>query len=195
MPRPAPAVSTATLQHQLRAVQRHRRLRQGHLFHPASRRVPAGRELHPGLRGQRRREPVPGQQRRGRERPRRRRQLGGCARRARPHALGGRDLGGLRIQLRGGGRPGDGVPGRAEIMGGRRPARLRRLHLGAGYNYQDDFAPGTHGNDIINVGLKYGFGAANVSVGWTFNKSRRGPRRQPTCSWRPATSASCRASR
>jgi outer membrane protein OmpU len=42
--------------------------------------------------------------------------------------------------------------------------------LGAGYNYQDDFAPGTHGNDIINVGLKYGFGAANVSVGWTFNK-------------------------
>jgi outer membrane protein OmpU len=42
--------------------------------------------------------------------------------------------------------------------------------LGVGYNYQDDFAPGTHGNDIINVGLKYGFGAANVSVGWTFNK-------------------------
>jgi outer membrane protein OmpU len=42
--------------------------------------------------------------------------------------------------------------------------------LGAGYNYQDDFQPGSHGNDIINVGLKYGFGAANVSVGWTFNK-------------------------
>jgi predicted porin len=41
--------------------------------------------------------------------------------------------------------------------------------FGAGYNRQDDFAPGTHDNDIVNVGLKYGFGAANVSVGYTFN--------------------------
>ncbi|MGH6899593.1 MAG: porin [Geminicoccaceae bacterium] len=42
--------------------------------------------------------------------------------------------------------------------------------LGAGYNRMDDFAPATHDVDIINVGLKYGFGAANVSFGYTFNK-------------------------
>jgi hypothetical protein len=41
--------------------------------------------------------------------------------------------------------------------------------LGAGYNRNDTFVNDLQ-SDIINVGLKYGFGAANVSVGWTFNK-------------------------
>ena len=41
--------------------------------------------------------------------------------------------------------------------------------LGAGYNRADDFAPETHDLDIVNVGLKYGFGDANVSFGYTFN--------------------------
>jgi outer membrane protein OmpU len=41
--------------------------------------------------------------------------------------------------------------------------------LGAGYNRNDTFVNNAQSN-IINVGLKYGFGAANVSVGWTFNK-------------------------
>jgi predicted porin len=41
---------------------------------------------------------------------------------------------------------------------------------GAGYKRQDDFAPEFQDNDIVNVGLKYGFGAANVSVGYEFNK-------------------------
>jgi hypothetical protein len=40
--------------------------------------------------------------------------------------------------------------------------------LGAGYNRNDTFAHDSQG-DIVNVGLKYGFGAANVSVGWTWN--------------------------
>jgi outer membrane protein OmpU len=42
--------------------------------------------------------------------------------------------------------------------------------LGAGYNRQDDFAPETQNNDIVNVGLTYGSEVANVSVGYTFNK-------------------------
>ena len=42
--------------------------------------------------------------------------------------------------------------------------------LGAGYNRQNDFAPETEENDIVNVGLKYGSGTANVSFGYTFNK-------------------------
>ena len=33
----------------------------------------------------------------------------------------------------------------------------------------DDFAPVTQNLDIVNVGLKYGFGDANVSFGYTFN--------------------------
>ena len=41
--------------------------------------------------------------------------------------------------------------------------------LGAGYNRNDTFVNDVQ-SDIINVGLKYGFGAANVSVGWTYNK-------------------------
>jgi hypothetical protein len=41
--------------------------------------------------------------------------------------------------------------------------------LGAGYNRNDAFPHNAQG-DIVNVGLKYGFGAANVSVGWTWNK-------------------------
>ena len=40
--------------------------------------------------------------------------------------------------------------------------------LGAGYNRNDTFPHNLQG-DIVNVGLKYGFGAANVSVGWTYN--------------------------
>jgi outer membrane protein OmpU len=42
--------------------------------------------------------------------------------------------------------------------------------LGAGYNRQDDFAPETQENDIVNVGLQYGSDVANVSFGYTFNK-------------------------
>ena len=42
--------------------------------------------------------------------------------------------------------------------------------FGAGYKRQDDFAPEFQDNDIVNVGLKYGFGAANVSVGYEFDK-------------------------
>ena len=41
--------------------------------------------------------------------------------------------------------------------------------FGAGYNRADDFAPETQHLDIVNVGLKYGFGDANVSFGYTFN--------------------------
>jgi hypothetical protein len=41
--------------------------------------------------------------------------------------------------------------------------------LGAGYNRNDTF-PHNGQRDIVNVGLKYGFGAANVSVGWTWNQ-------------------------
>lgn len=36
-------------------------------------------------------------------------------------------------------------------------------NLGDGFDDEQD-------NDIVNVGLKYGFGAANVSVGYEFNK-------------------------
>jgi hypothetical protein len=42
--------------------------------------------------------------------------------------------------------------------------------FGAGYKRQDDFAPEFQDNDIVNVGLKYGFGAANVSVGYEFDR-------------------------
>jgi hypothetical protein len=42
--------------------------------------------------------------------------------------------------------------------------------LGAGYNRQDDFAPETQDNDIVNLGLKYGSAVANVSFGYTFNQ-------------------------
>jgi predicted porin len=42
--------------------------------------------------------------------------------------------------------------------------------FGAGYNRQDDFAPETQENDIVNVGIKYGADAANVSFGYTLNK-------------------------
>jgi outer membrane protein OmpU len=42
--------------------------------------------------------------------------------------------------------------------------------LGAGYNRQDDFAPETQENDIVNLGLQYGSDVANVSFGYTFNK-------------------------
>jgi hypothetical protein len=41
--------------------------------------------------------------------------------------------------------------------------------FGAGYNRADDFTPETQDLDIVNVGLKYGFGDANVSLGYTFN--------------------------
>ena len=41
--------------------------------------------------------------------------------------------------------------------------------LGAGYNRQDDFAPETQDNDIINFGLMYGFEEADVSFGYSFN--------------------------
>ena len=42
--------------------------------------------------------------------------------------------------------------------------------LGAGYNRQDDFAPETQDNGIVNVGLMHGFEEANVSFGYTFNR-------------------------
>ena len=42
--------------------------------------------------------------------------------------------------------------------------------LGVGYNRQEDFVPETQENDIVNMGLKYGSDAANVSFGYTFNK-------------------------
>jgi outer membrane protein OmpU len=41
--------------------------------------------------------------------------------------------------------------------------------LGAGYNRQDDFAPETQDNDIVNFGLMYGFEEADVSFGYSFN--------------------------
>jgi predicted porin len=41
--------------------------------------------------------------------------------------------------------------------------------LGAGYNRQDDFAPETQDNDIVNFGLMYSFEEADVSFGYTFN--------------------------
>jgi predicted porin len=41
--------------------------------------------------------------------------------------------------------------------------------FGAGYNRQDDFAPETQDNDIVNFGLMYGFEEADVSFGYTFN--------------------------
>jgi predicted porin len=42
--------------------------------------------------------------------------------------------------------------------------------FGAGYHRQDDFAPETRDNDIVNLGLSYGLDEANLSVGYTFNK-------------------------
>lgn len=42
--------------------------------------------------------------------------------------------------------------------------------FGAGYNRQDDFAPETRDNDIVNFGLNYGLDEANLSIGYTFNK-------------------------
>jgi predicted porin len=42
--------------------------------------------------------------------------------------------------------------------------------LGAGYNRQDDFAPETQDNDIVNFGLMYGFEEADVSFGYSFNR-------------------------
>jgi len=47
---------------------------------------------------------------------------------------------------------------------------FNEFSLGAGYIRQDDFAPETQDNDIVNFGLAYGFGEANVSVGYSFNK-------------------------
>jgi predicted porin len=41
--------------------------------------------------------------------------------------------------------------------------------LGAGYNRSDAFFESAQA-DIVTVGLKYGFGAANVSVGYAYNK-------------------------
>jgi predicted porin len=42
--------------------------------------------------------------------------------------------------------------------------------FGARYKRQDDFAPELQDNDIINVGLMYGFATANVSVGYELNR-------------------------
>ncbi len=42
--------------------------------------------------------------------------------------------------------------------------------VGAGYNRQDDFAPETQDNDIVNFGLLYGFEEADISIGYTFNQ-------------------------
>jgi hypothetical protein len=42
--------------------------------------------------------------------------------------------------------------------------------LGAGYQHSDAFFEPAQA-DIFNVGLKYGFGAAHVSVGYNFNKA------------------------
>jgi outer membrane protein OmpU len=42
--------------------------------------------------------------------------------------------------------------------------------LGAGYQHSDSFFEPAKA-DIFNVGLKYGFGAAHVSVGYNFNKA------------------------
>ena len=47
---------------------------------------------------------------------------------------------------------------------------LGEFTLGAGYNRQDDFARETQDNDIVNVGLMYGFEDADVSFGYTFNR-------------------------
>jgi outer membrane protein OmpU len=41
--------------------------------------------------------------------------------------------------------------------------------LGATYNRQDDFAPETQDNDIVNFGLMYGFEEADISFGYSFN--------------------------
>ena len=41
--------------------------------------------------------------------------------------------------------------------------------LGATYVRQDDFAPETQDNDIVNFGLMYGFEEADVSFGYSFN--------------------------
>ena len=46
---------------------------------------------------------------------------------------------------------------------------LAGFTLGAGYNRQDDFAPATRDHDIVNLGLKYGFDGASVSLRYTFN--------------------------
>ena len=54
-------------------------------------------------------------------------------------------------------------------MGSGHAACLSEFTLGAGYNHQDDFAPETQDNDIINFGLMYGFEEADVSFGYSFN--------------------------
>jgi outer membrane protein OmpU len=41
--------------------------------------------------------------------------------------------------------------------------------LGATYNRQDDFAPETQDNHIVNFGLMYGFEEADISFGYNFN--------------------------
>jgi predicted porin len=79
-------------------------------------------------------------------------------------------VGEVRIELHQSDRPGQGfnddqfswaVGGLLEFGG---------FSFGAGYNRADDFAPETQHLDIVNVGLMYGFGDANVSFGYTFNR-------------------------
>ena len=41
--------------------------------------------------------------------------------------------------------------------------------LGVTYNRQDDFAPETQDNDIVNFGIMYGFEEADISFGYNFN--------------------------
>jgi outer membrane protein OmpU len=41
--------------------------------------------------------------------------------------------------------------------------------LGATYNRQDDFAPETQDNHIVNFGLMYGFEEADISFGYSYN--------------------------
>jgi outer membrane protein OmpU len=43
------------------------------------------------------------------------------------------------------------------------------LTLGVTYNRQDDFAPETQDNDIVNFGIMYGFEEADISFGYNFN--------------------------
>jgi predicted porin len=45
----------------------------------------------------------------------------------------------------------------------------RGFTLGVTYVRQDDFAPETQDNDIVNFGLMYGFEEADVSFGYSFN--------------------------
>lgn len=47
---------------------------------------------------------------------------------------------------------------------------IGEFSLGVGYNRQDDFAPETQENDIVNVGVLYSFDEASVSLGYTFNR-------------------------